>query len=472
MIGHTDPEGKIDWSNVVARQTGRIHIARNSTELREILPRVNPGDVVYLKNGVYNYSVDVLTSGKNDAPIVITRHPDNNDVMLTGDWRIKASHLIIGGFRGEWETNTWPGHFIFEGGSDNRLTDCDFGLGKYGEHLISIWKGSHRNLIDHCQLTGPGNRLVRVIVQWGGTLTGRGGTYDENPSDPTNPIGARPPTGNRVIANTLKGAKYIGKQKAGIACGQYIMHRWLNTEFEVKKNLFVGFDQIGLEFKTSKNSCLQNRFENFGSHKCALFRSGKNNLFQENVLKNIDQGIQVADRENIIRQNQFTTVTGDFAISMVHGEDLENRIPHNQFPWATKNRFIENRIMDVYRYGIEIGRSQVDDTGTSMSMPPMDNLFRKTFIRSDMGRAAVRQRAGQNRFEETIIEGEIPSGKLWDAGWNDAEEKKTESPRSEEKQKQESIRFLNAQVNDEFIIVDAEINGKRFKMKFSLEENE
>jgi len=118
---------------------------------------LEPGDEFVIKNGVYvGWRVGITAKGTRERPIVI-RPETPGGVVFSHRVRItiQGDHLILKGFRFE---NTSNASVRIEGGSHNRITQCQFfycgnPLSTFG-HVATMGTGSHRNRVDHCYFTG------------------------------------------------------------------------------------------------------------------------------------------------------------------------------------------------------------------------------------------------------------------------------------------------------------------------------
>ena len=118
---------------------------------------LEPGDELVIKNGVYvGWQVEIAVKGTRGRPIVI-RAETPGGVVFSHRVRItiRGDHLILKGCRFE---NTSNGSVRIDGGSHNRITQCQFfycgnPLSTFG-HVATMGTGSHRNRVDHCYFTG------------------------------------------------------------------------------------------------------------------------------------------------------------------------------------------------------------------------------------------------------------------------------------------------------------------------------
>ena len=148
-------------------------VATNSNEIREICKEVKPGDVILMKNGIWeNQDILFSASGTTNNPITLKAETPGK-VILNGTSRLKIAgkYLVVDGlcFNGG---NIEGGSVIeFRGGkieSDYcRLTNCsieNYGVldGEADSKWISLY-GTH-NRVDHCFTKNKKNSGCLLVI--------------------------------------------------------------------------------------------------------------------------------------------------------------------------------------------------------------------------------------------------------------------------------------------------------------------
>ncbi|MBT4822680.1 MAG: hypothetical protein HON70_43635, partial [Lentisphaerae bacterium] len=132
-------------------------LVRTPSELAKALAAAAPGSEVIIANGVYNgWRVSFTSDGTAGQPVTIRpQTPGGVTFRLHCELRIKADHVVFKGFRFEHCERTV---LRIEGGSHNRITQCQFlycgSPGSTFGHILSIYPDSHHSRVDHCYWTG------------------------------------------------------------------------------------------------------------------------------------------------------------------------------------------------------------------------------------------------------------------------------------------------------------------------------
>ncbi len=273
-------------------------------EFEEVMKIVNPGDVITLKDGVWeNSELEFYAIGTAEKPIKLTVE-NKGKVTLEGqsNIRISGEHLIVEGlvFR---NGHTPTGEVIsFKKDSENlcnncRVTECVIDNYNPSErHDSDYWVGMYgkNNRFDHNYLVGKRNRGVTMAVRLNST-----GSLENHHRIDHNYFGYRQLLGSNG-GETLR----IGTSH----------HSLKNSNTTVEDNYF---EMCSGELEIISNKSCQNTFRNNTIFECKgtlTMRHGNETIVENNYLfgngKANTGGIRIINETQTVRNNYCEGLTG------------------------------------------------------------------------------------------------------------------------------------------------------------------
>jgi len=156
---------------------------RTPEEFEERVAELAPGDELVIADGVYSaWQATIAAVGSAAEPIVI-RAETPGGAVFTGDTRLRVTgqFVTLKGVRFE---HCGPGMTVeIRGGSDNRLTQCQFiGCGNPRNtfmHILRVGVASSRNRVDHCYFTSSQSISLGLRVR-GDAAVPQDNRFDHN----------------------------------------------------------------------------------------------------------------------------------------------------------------------------------------------------------------------------------------------------------------------------------------------------
>ena len=308
-------------------QTDSRVLVENVSEFNEAVSKAQPGDVITLKNGVWN-DAELVFEGKGtqDNPIKLTVE-DKGKVTLEGasNLQIAGDYLIVEGL--VFKNGYTPTNAVIsfrknkeEMANNCRLTECV--IDNYNnperqvqDYWITIYGKNNR--IDHNHISGKKNLGVTMIV---GLDTKE--SRENNHSIDHNYFGPRPTYGNNG-GETLR----IGTSH----------HSLENSNTLVESNYF---DRCNGEHEIISNKACQNTFKYNTFFECTgtlTMRHGNETLVDSNVFigngKPSTGGVRVINETQTVINNYHYGLTGyRFRGAFVMMNGVPNSPPHRYVP--------------------------------------------------------------------------------------------------------------------------------------------
>jgi parallel beta-helix repeat protein len=253
--------------------------AENYTIIQDAIDASNPGDTIYVYNGIYYEWIEIFWTltliGENSSSTIIdSNFPDHhNGILILGNW------VNVSGFG---VTNTYYGHEY--GGiavhghnttiSDTRCWDNQFGM--------TIWSTDNRILNNDFSSNGKAG----IRAYWAG-----GNLIDNNIcSDSWYSWGMwfDDSSGNIITNNT-----FISNNKSGILL--YKSH----FNYVYNNKMTKSINKQGLDIYDSRNNSIIDNSMSENVNGITLDRYADNNTFSNNTIsKNSDNGIWIRDSAN------------------------------------------------------------------------------------------------------------------------------------------------------------------------------
>jgi len=350
------------------------YLVSSSVQYKEVVKKLQPGDAIILKNGVWN-DFDILfeANGTTDNPITL-QVETKGAVILSGQssLRLAGKHLIVRGL--VFKNGYAPGAAVIEFRADSkrlayhsRVTEVvidNYSKPKRFEkdRWVEIY-GQH-NRFDHNHLIGKRNVGGTLVVR----LQSKKSQENHHRID-HNYFGPRPIIGSN------------GGETIRIGTSRYSL---TNSHTLVENNYFDrtnGEIEI-ISIKSGKNIIKGNVF--YEAKGTLTLRHGNGNLIEENIFfgNGVDHtgGIRVINADHIVRNNYMEGLTGyrfGSAITVMNG--VINS-PINRYH-RVNNALIENNsIVNSEHIQLAVG------SDAERQAVPINSVFRKNLIANDSGK--------------------------------------------------------------------------------------
>ncbi|WP_353136066.1 polysaccharide lyase 6 family protein [Pseudopedobacter sp.] len=353
--------------------TSNKYFVTNQTELASAIGKSVPGDIITMKNGVWN-NIDIVFKGVGSENRPITLKAETaGQVIISGSssLRLSGEYLIVDGLNFKNGHSSRNFHLIeFKDGKipANHCRITNISVSRFNkEDGTDTWVGFYgkHNRVDHSLFEGKVSKSVLMIV-WRSTPEA---DY------------------HRIDHNHFKDIPSIGNGGAiaiRIGDGTQALSSSVTT---VESNIFENMLGIGkiINIKSSGNIIRGNTFIKASGSIC--LRHGDNNLIEGNYIlpglrDNYTGGILVIGENHIIRHNyiQGTRRKGKPAIVLYEGDANNYQGKGSYYP--TKNILIENNTLVDNDKNILIGQiGQVyDKPGTEMTVPVENITYKKNVI--------------------------------------------------------------------------------------------
>ena len=362
-----------------------INPTQPNSQWNSVLNNLQPGDVVYLEDGVYtDFQVDIRGNGTATTPILVKAR-NYGKVFIEGAIRVRmrGSFITVDGlhFRNGWANDGTL--FQFREGtsnfpSDSRLTNCvfdslanpafDINNDAHRESWIGLYAGN-RNRIDNNYF---GYKMVYGVIIF---VDPRNGPQDisSNHIIERNFFGYRPPRPDNG-AETMR----IGDSERSM---------W-SVGCTIRENIFYHTDgEIEIISIKSGDNLIEGNlfFEAAGQVTC---RHGHRNTIRNNVFignnKNQTSGVRVINSDQKIYNNWFQDLRGTgnrAALSVMNG--LDPTCPLNSYYQVINAEISYNTFINCQQ--IQFG-SNTSTSGYTCSQnqgvrfPIIDSRFRNNII--------------------------------------------------------------------------------------------
>lgn len=361
------------WLLPIAPGTGsapeREQVIASADELKALLPRLEPGDTVVMRDGIWR-DADLVFRGEGSPREPITlRAQTPGRVVLTGASRLRLAgrHLVVDGlfFQG---CSLQRGQAVvaFREGDDRvaircRLTnsaivDCNPADPLTDYKWVSLY-GAH-NRVDHCRFEGKNHQGTLLVVWLDGQPNGH--RIDRNY------FGPRPPH-DRNGAETIRvGTSDWSQTISGTIVEDNVFHR-CDGEQEI------------ISSKSWGNAYRRNTF--IECQGALTLRHGNACLVEDNWFLGRGRastgGVRIIGEDHRVLHNHFEGLTGDrfyAALSMVLGIPGS---PLNGYFQVRRAEVVGNTFVDTARafsLGVMEGRPEA-------VLPPVDCVIRDNLLR-------------------------------------------------------------------------------------------
>lgn len=390
-INYFSSENSIDWNDVVSNSSGNRYVVNSQSEFNSISSLAQPGDVILISGGNYQWSsLNIPSNGTEDNPIIYTSENENSVTFRNVNrlFNITGSYNIVGGFNIE---DISDETFRLRGASNNRITDNtlkNVGTSGGGVGHIEISRRSNSNRFDHNIIENQ-VRQIRILLDIDAVNNG-------------------PSQNNRFDRNVFKNSSNSPKSVIQIGQGPqfYPGSNLLNANTLFEHNLIENYYQNGslIQVKSSGNTIRFNEIKN--SNGGLYQRQGTHNKWHNNYIHGSGKGIAIEfhGSNNQVYKN-VVDVTGKLGFYMTRtGErpsqgtinGVVNAIPPTHDNVITNNYILNygqtNGFSSAYGMYIGLRSSEAWD-------PLHDNEISNNFIRGNIGIVARYEEGDYSSFD-------------------------------------------------------------------------
>ena len=353
--------------------TAEEYFVENQQAYQNIAQRLQPGDTVTLKNGVWeNFEILLSGQGTESAPITLTAETKGK-VILSGqsNLRLAGQYLVVSGLvfkngytptsaviefrrnKNELAFNSRVTEVVIDNFNNPDKQESDYWVALYGQH----------NRLDHSHIVGKRNKGVTVAVR----LNNEKSQQNYHRLD-HNYFGYRPTFGSNGGETLRIGTSHYSLTDSHtLVENNYFEHT--NGEVEI------------ISIKSGKNIIRNNTF--FEARGTLTMRHGNGNLIEENVFigNNVPHtgGIRVINRDQIVRNNYLEGLTG---YRFGSGFTVMNGVPDspiNRYHQVDNATIENNTFVDVQHIHLAAG------SDAERSAPPINSVFRNNLIVNSNG---------------------------------------------------------------------------------------
>lgn len=353
--------------------TAEEYFVENKQAYQNIAQRLQPGDTVTLKNGVWeNFEILLSGQGTESAPITLTAETKGK-VILSGqsNLRLAGQYLVVSGLvfkngytptsaviefrrnKNELAFNSRVTEVVIDNFNNPDKQESDYWVALYGQH----------NRLDHSHIVGKRNKGVTVAVR----LNNEKSQQNYHRLD-HNYFGYRPTFGSNGGETLRIGTSHYSLTDSHtLVENNYFEHT--NGEVEI------------ISIKSGKNIIRNNTF--FEARGTLTMRHGNGNLIEENVFigNNVPHtgGIRVINRDQIVRNNYLEGLTG---YRFGSGFTVMNGVPDspiNRYHQVDNATIENNTFVDVQHIHLAAG------SDAERSAPPINSVFRNNLIVNSNG---------------------------------------------------------------------------------------
>ncbi|MEM1380198.1 MAG: polysaccharide lyase 6 family protein [Pseudomonadota bacterium] len=327
-------------------------LVSDQSEYQQTLAKVEPGDVIVLKNGTWtDFPIVFSAAGTPERPITL-RAETPGAVHITGQSNLKISgeHLVISGltFR---DGNSPDGEVI-----SFRTSETEYASHvHFTENVIDRFNKRDRADQDHWvvlygsenrfsrnALIGKTNKGMTLVVRLDNDASTENGHIIEK-----NYFGPRDPLGGNGGETIRIGTSFTSRVRSGTIVRENFFDR-CSGEVEI------------ISLKSEGNLVTQNTF--FESRGSVVFRHGGHNVVSRNVF--LGNGVRDTGGIRIINDNQTVTdnylegLTGlKFTGALVIMNGVPNS-PQNRYHQVENANISNNTFVDVAHLGIGVGTDE------------------------------------------------------------------------------------------------------------------
>ncbi|NOH10987.1 MAG: right-handed parallel beta-helix repeat-containing protein [Chloroflexi bacterium] len=127
----------------------------------------SPGDLIFVRGGVYNEIIEFSRSGTSSAPIVFRNYPDEQPLIVSPDWSgfvfVGVEWIVVDGFALTDMTN--DGIFISDA-HNIEVNNCEvYGSGNIGIHIVTYEGPATNNTVRNCSVYDNGGEGIYLDVK-------------------------------------------------------------------------------------------------------------------------------------------------------------------------------------------------------------------------------------------------------------------------------------------------------------------
>ena len=356
-------------SNLAAKE----YLVDTPQAYQDIADQLKPGDIVKLKNGVWQ-DFEILLQAKGTEKSVITLTAETKGkVILSGksNLRLAGEYLEVSGLvfkngytpssaviefrrnKDELAYHSRVTEVVIDNYNNPDKQESDYWIALYGRH----------NRIDHNHIVGKRNKGVTVAVR----LNSENSQQNYHRID-HNYFGYRPTFGSNGGETLRIGTSHYSLTDSHtLVENNYFEHT--NGEVEI------------ISIKSGKNILRNNVF--FEARGTLTMRHGNGNLIEDNVFigNNVPHtgGIRVINRDQIIRNNYLEGLTG---YRFGSGFTVMNGVPNspiNRYHQVDNATIEHNTFINVKHIHLAAGSDK------ERSAAPINSVFRNNLIVNEQG---------------------------------------------------------------------------------------
>jgi len=338
------PHAPVDWAALLSSASGRTHPVSTEAAFNKRASELAPGDVLVVRDGEYGgWSLRLETSGTADRPIIVTAEtPGGVTFAGTASLRVRADHLIVGGFVFKQLTKDLA--VKFEQASHNRFSgnkfyDCGSPKSR-SMRIVGIADGSNSNRFDH-------NEMWRSITF---------GMQVRLPRD--NETSFAYSQHNRFDHNVFRDT---GTKAIPLQIGQFApYHNRDASHTIVDHNEFINISSQAVNSKSNNEIYFRNRFiGNKGGGQAPLsLRAGNDKYVDGNYFEDVAVGIHIYGERHTIVNNTIVNARSIGIMIPCWGpyqvRPAQKKL--NGSPSTGNIVVAYNTIVNAARLGVECGR--------------------------------------------------------------------------------------------------------------------
>ena len=357
-----------------ADENASSFFVENQAAFNDAVERAKPGDVITLKNGIWeDFEILFTGQGEKDAPITLTAET-KGEVILTGqsNLRLGGEYLEVSGLvfkdgytptstvisfrrnKDEFANNSRVTEVVIDNFNNPERYEVDFWVLMYGKN----------NRFDRNALIGKRNKGVTMAV--------RLNTEDSQEN-------------NHRIDNNYFGPRPILGSNGGETLRIGTSHHSRKDSFTVVENNY--FDRADGELEIISNKSGRNEFRNntfYESRGTLTMRHGNNNIVENNVFfgngAEHTGGIRVINAGQTIRNNYMEGLKGTrFGGALVVMNGVPNG-PINRYDPVVDAEIVNNSLIDSDNVQLGAGSDE------ERSGPPKDSVMANNLIVNSDGR--------------------------------------------------------------------------------------
>jgi parallel beta-helix repeat protein len=339
LMINSEIEMQVSAATIIVDDDGTPGVDCNYTTIQEAIDAANPGDTVFVKNGIYyenvvmNKSINLAGEDRDSTTIWGSVGSGKDVIQVTADWvNISSLHVTNGGFGGD------------DAGIDLRdVKRCriyDNNISSNKQYGISLYNTSENNISNNIAID---NKHGIFLVS---------------------------SSGNRIMQNNASSNE------------QYGIYMWLSDNNNVSNNNIFYNNHIGiLLIDSMKNRCERNNIS-YTPFKGLQAQYSDNNTISRNSISNCFTGIEVYGSYNnsivynnishnitgiMIEESNQIIVSNNTIINNHYGVDLTSSTNISLFD----NNFIKNGILIYGNFQKEFWTTHNIDTSNTVNGRPI-----------------------------------------------------------------------------------------------------